>query len=304
MTRQEIAREMLESTIPYKGTLEDFHFSADDHVYTLWEMVSSLVRHIRGTENRELQCFGCIGEALADYCRAYPAPFSYKKRMRLRFYQWMMEIRERYGLTGAEIDPELEKGTKEDDKVIGLVKALHDREGITRAELADKLGVSGREISKDLKRLNDGRPEPFRIGGQPVLVKTTAERKVDKKEAYWSTRNTMHPIILQENVIQTGVLIQSLARNFFEYEAEVSLTIALDIWNQLTEYAQGRVREVFAKDDPDMRTFIELLEDDLPGERIAGFMTEREMMRKYGGNMDLETERIFLEKVPGRERED
>ena len=220
--------------------------------------------------------------------------------MRRKFCTWLEQIKSRYGLETMETTPELIVESKEDDTIVAMIQALQDRDGITREKLSKKLEISGRAVSKNLRKLNGDDITLFRLGGQPVRVNVQAEYKENEKEAYWITKNTMHPIVLQENLIQAGVLIQALAHNFYEHGGEVNLIIGIDIWNQLTDYAHDRIKTVFAENDTDVEDFIEILEEDVPGEGTKGFQTEREMMLLFQGNMDQETERIYVEKVQGR----
>ena len=173
-----------------------------------------------------------------------------------------------------------------------MLKELHARDGLTRDELSDRLGINPRAVQKDLRKLDknlyrgdkpvgEGEYVPFYIGGQEVSVKIDeilSDDKGDKKKRF-RTLNTVHPIVLQENLMEAGILLQSLSRNYFASGSQISRRIALNIWYQLSDYAQDRLKKYIAVDDPELKDLIAEFEDDTPDQRMAeGFNSEREML--------------------------
>ena len=241
------------------------------------------------------KCFQAISGAMSKYAESYPAPASFKKRMRENFISWLEAIRAKYEFfEQPEIPLELYSEDGENDTVVNLLLSLQSRHGVTRKELADKLGISTRAVLKDLLKLDPGlkttnliKPEetlPFYIGGQPVRAIIEGEKPEGKRERRYKTINSIHPLILQENLFQTATLLQALQRNYDEHESTVSSYLAVDIWSQLSDYARERIEYVFAAGDPEFAEFLEMLKDEAPDERIpaslGAFRTEREIFNE------------------------
>ena len=122
---------MLETTNPYSGPVEDFHYAVINTRYNLRKMV--LERLCSRSSNRPAKerCFESIKWALVDYVEHYPAPYSLNKECR-RFNAWLQAMITRYGLEGSVIPEELSDGLNEEDAVVSLVKVLQNREGVNK----------------------------------------------------------------------------------------------------------------------------------------------------------------------------
>jgi len=171
------------------------------------------------------------------------------------------------------------------DTTVCLVKELHDRKGKTKKELIDALSpspnklITAKTIQNNLNRLSGNSGEPLRLGGQPVCVKVEVVKKDrwadngfsvdsildqnnsenDRQRRYY-TPNTMHPLIFQMNLTQVATLLQSLQYNYRELGNQLPLDLAVDTWCQLTDYAKGKIMNVFGARDPSLMEFIEEVE--------------------------------------------
>lgn len=210
-----------------------------------------------------------------------------------------------------ELPKELQYDNENQSTVVLLLKELQNRRGVTKEELRERLRLKPRQIAKDLRKLDHSlikSPEtadmsdyvPFRIGGQPVRVKISASRNPENpadKSLYFKTVNSLHPIVLQENMMQAGTLIQALCRNYYEYESSVSLYIATDIWYQLSDYAKSRIRLMY-RFDQDMQSFLEIMEGDFPAGNRARYVTERKLYQE--GDFSDEEMLMYFVKVSDR----
>ncbi len=310
------AKKMMESTNVFRKPLEEFHFmSAEEHrEKSLAEMLReeitweerrfgvdiSLERNIRAQA-----CFRAIGRAMAEYAEVYPSTYSFRQNIRVRFGEWMKVIQKKYRIPEAEIPEEFQ--IRDRDTVVAMLKLLHSREGMTKSGMREVLGITERAVLKDLTKLDPGlrenptaplesacgrsrgqssEPDRFQIGGQPVDVKIRSFRAPGEKEKRYQTVNTLHPLVLQENMMQVGVLLTSLAHHWEEGESDSAFVIALDIWYQLSEYGKSRVRTVFTRDDDVLAHLVEEMDRCAPDEELAGFMTERQMVENYGAGIE------------------
>ena len=303
-----MALRMLEETNPYGTPVSELHYSQSysncpKEEFSLCNIVNRRLadageanRVSLSMRDKRRLCFKAIAEAMAEYLEPFPASFSYKQKTRAVFYQWLMEIQKRYDIVAAEevipddLDPR--KCPSEQDTAVAMVKRLQNRGGVSREDLAIELGITPRAVQKNLRKLDRNLYEgtkldenasyvPFRIGGQPVHVRITSKER-EKNRKYYRTVNTMHPIVLQENVLQVATLLQALFRNTCETESEISRFIAIDIWFQLTDYAKRKVRTYFdfEIDHYPFSEFLDELEAVVPdGGTAGGFLTEREMIR-------------------------
>lgn len=241
-----------------------------------------------GVKINNAKCYQAIAEAMVKYADSYPAPASFKKRMRANFVRWLEAIRSKYEFPEQpEIPWGLYPEDGEKDTVVGMLQSLQSRRGVTKEELQVRLGIGPRAILKDLCKLDptlreDGAeeqetPVPFYIGGQPVRAEIRSRKYAGDRKKYYRTENSVHPLILQENLFQAATLLQALQRNYDEHESTVSSYLAVDIWSQLSDYARERIEYVFTAGDPDFAAFIEMLKDETPDGRILAYRTEREM---------------------------
>lgn len=335
-TLYDLAVSMLEATNPYSRPVEEMYFEptysnqpdVDENgkVSLCGKLKSRLGSRRKSSDARYADkinnsaCVKEIAQSMCDYVEAFPAPFSYKQCMRGKFLSWIAVIQKRYHVEPIESSyKDLLKTSGERDTAIALLKELHSRDGVTREDLAARLGINPRAVQKDLRKLDrnlyegrkrpgEGEYVPFYIGGQEVSVEIkeagTGHTNDRKKRFY--TPNTLHPIILQENLMEVGTLLQALSRNFYERESEISRRIAMNIWYQLSDYARERITRFVAKGDPDLTDMIRDLEDDTPDQHLAAnYSTEREMLdeMELEGALSSEERELFMIKrgYPGRQ---
>ncbi len=313
----DIATQMMEETKPssYAKSIREMQYLNGNKTISMVGLLCDDLGDGRETpvacgisrEDRR-KCLEAISSAMEFYVHDYPASFSVKLNLRCKFAHWLERLQTEYGFSCNDYESDFFTGDLEPDKGIALVKTLQERKGISKAELKRKFSLSNCSIQKDLRRLDpdlreDGDPEdaptPFRIGGQPVRVKITRIKHPGDKQRFYRTTNSLHPIVLQENLMQVGTLIQALARNFDENESEISLQIGADIWYQLTEYARSRIRAVYAAGDQIVGSFVEQLDNDFPDGRFLGFQTERELISEPN-DMSVEEFLTYCIKAPER----
>ena len=266
-TLYDLAKAMLINTNPFSKSVDEFFFDQrQEGVYHRFSLCGYMIDDLKdkrqstdarfADKNNNPPCIKAIAKAMMNYLECYPAPFSYKQHLRRKFYEWITVIQHQYNFELSEAHLEgfvVPSGEK--DTAVAMLKELHARDGLTRDELS--------------------------IGGQEVSVKIDeilSDDKGDKKKRF-RTLNTVHPIVLQENLMEAGILLQSLSRNYFASGSQISRRIALNIWYQLSDYAQDRIKKYIAVDDPDLKDLIAEFEDDTPDQRMAeGFNSEREML--------------------------
>lgn len=318
------ACEMLERTNVFQKPADSFLYHlGPDHEVSLLSLIKSHPgignrrmssdQRLGGRKNNEV-CYKAISDALISYVKSYPAPSSYKSRLRDKFVLWLEAIRKEYHLSKerCSVPEELYPAEGEKDTVVMLLKSLQARGGITKKELKDNLGISSRAILKDMCKLDpslgktdpytsQSDTQPFYLGGQRVTAKIRAVKKPGSREHSYMTVNTVHPLILQENLMQAGTLLLALARNWRDYDSNLSQYIGTDIWFQLTEYAQERIRKVFIPADPIMAEFLNYIESAIPDDKFLQlYRTEREMMHSPDYSMTAADQLIYFSKAGSR----
>ena len=219
-------------------------------------------------------------EGMADFLEQKQASLFTRQRLWDELNEWALRLAKALGLGGSACFEEYSERPIETDAAIGLVKALHDKSGITKKQLAERLGVkSERTVRNYLRALDpnlsegEGRPAPLRVGGHIIRVKIDVTEETTGARKY-HTENRLHPIVLQLNTMQTGHLLLALENAYHEKDDSVCFDTAHDIWFQLSETAQERIREVYACRNKDLADFIDELEDDDSLEREVRFRPE------------------------------
>ncbi|MCR5783100.1 MAG: hypothetical protein K6G90_10245 [Clostridia bacterium] len=244
-------------------------------------------------------------DLLAAYLREYPASSIYKERVIRPF------IVEWYKAAAAYLGQSDDSETLFPhyvviDKTVELLKALHPRNGATKADIGRKIGVYGKNlktVQTDLRLLS---PSPemngasykgrrLSVGGHTVKIKV---REIQDRggQKRFLTPNTVHPLILLPNVTQVGNLLRALARLYKEEDNDVVATTGADIWLQLTDYCKERIRDVFAKEDKTLEAFLKDIGTFDYNSGSVGFVTEREM----DGYISNISERLLLAGKAGR----
>lgn len=198
-----------------------------------------------------------IANCMNDLLKDYPAPAHYKEGLRKTFFDLFDEICYNYGFFEDESEELFDDIVDKyiNDPTIEVIKLLHNQEGTTKQELSRKLGVSEKTVQTILHKL-DNSATPLKLGGMPISVpintfddysENCVYKKGDKykKRRHYLTKNTMHPITYQMNLMQVGTLLYSLSKAYYEEEMYGAFYLALNTWCQLSEYAKERIKEIF-----------------------------------------------------------
>lgn len=151
------------------------------------------------------------------------------------------------------------------DRQLYIVKELHEK-GRTTAYLGNKLWISDRTIDEDLAKLRSY--TGVSIMGQKIRV-----RGIERQKGNIEFQSTVHPIFLALNLTQVVVLLQGL-QHMIKDEAykEYALKLSANIWNELSDYARRRIKQVTGMLSMDLSWYEEL--DSYSSEEL--FYTERE----------------------------
>lgn len=228
-----------------------------------------------------------IARAMSDYLISSPAPNTYKQRIYVIFCDWLDRIGEKYNISDTHKDYLTEPITS--DMGIAFLKAFHREDAVTKKELAEALKIDPKSVQTWLRKIDSTLSEDrstqvseCRIAGHHVTadIKIVDTDKYGKK--YYQMPSTLHPLVLQPNVMQVGVLLKSLCESY-NTTSFISYDIALDIWAQLSDYAKDRIQLIFGQHDKCLQEFLTELTDELHrSERIRIFKTEQEIMKDGG----------------------
>ena len=310
-----IAREMLRQTNPYKKDVTEIFYHNDGEIISLLDTIKrNLTLYRGGTRNHSKTnlaiVYGVISQAMVEYLEDFHSSYSFKQKTKINFCSWLKNIQKKYNLAQLEIPPELEVKSSEMDTGITMLKELHARDGITKDDLCYKLDLKPRAVQKNLRKLSpdlyEGEKDdiseeaeyvPFRIGGQPIRIDIRVKGNITDRRKYYYTPNTIHPIVLQENLMQVGALLKALCNSYYnvQRESRLDLLIAIDIWSQLSDYAKERMKTVYTIGDEDFKEFIEILDDECPDDYASTYHTEREMIET--GELSIEECLLFLAKA-------
>jgi hypothetical protein len=156
-----------------------------------------------------------------------------------------------------------------------IVKEFHE-EDRTIEFLEDKLWVSDTTIEKDLNKLRS--EEGVSFLGQKISI-----RGVRRHHGTAEFDSTVHPIFLALNITQVIALLRGLqymSKN--ELYREYVLKLSGNIWNQLSDYAKRRLKEISNTISTDLSWYEEL--DRYSYDEL--FFTEKECSNSEGvGNI-------------------
>ncbi len=168
------------------------------------------------------------------------------------------------------------------DPAIAFVKALHPRNGKSKEDLAVELGISERMVRLNVRKLDhnhlikDGEDlGEFRVGGQIISVPVSVKEDENGKKFFY-TPNTMQPLVMQLNVYQTAVVLDSLWKEY-EEESGIAIELAATIWGQLSEYTQERIRFVWGAYKKGFEDFLDEVEELLEDGYDIGFIREKDL---------------------------
>lgn len=264
---------------------------------------------LRGKSERNLQnAYRCIAAAMVIYLESYPAVFSFKQQTKENFRLWLKKIQQSYSISNVSEPDELIVGTKERDTGIAMLKLLQARQGVTYEEIKDGLGgISERAIQKDLIKISpslytgEGEPDvPFRLGGQPLFadIELVDSKETRAKHKRFRTLNSVHPLVLQENIMQLATLLKALAYQYYDKEDDVSRILAVDIWSQMSEYARQKIINYYAFDDIALEDLISEINNPCPDGHACVYRAEKELLQEI--EMPIDQALPYLMKVAGR----
>lgn len=311
-----IATEMLQETNIFPKTVSELKYSCrwEEEDISLLGCVEKQTKkqnhRFRGKSERNiLIAYKCIADAMVVYLESYPAVFSFKQQTKENFVAWLKKIQQQHGLTDndAPIPSQLTEGTKERDSGIAILKLLHARDGVTYDDMKDSLDRKNeRSIQKDLIKISpslyqgDRQPDvPFRLGGQPLLAKIELvdPNEYRAKHKRFRTVNTVHPLVLQQNIMQLATLLKALAHQYFDQEDDLGRIIAVDIWSQMSEYARQKIISYYAFDDDALSDLIFEIDNPCP-DNHGVYRTEKELQKEI--EMPVDQALPYLMKVRGR----
>ena len=223
--------------------------------------------------------FRILVDTVSEYIHGYHAPASAKQLLYQALYALCESIGRRYQIPEYPMVLEDLPAPVTEDLTLALIKELHDRDGITKEEFGHRHQVDPRTVQNRIHALSgENRQHPLRIGGYAVQVPVKSFKKHNKRDEprRYYTPDTSNPVFFQMNLIQTASLLQS-----FYYSNRmgniIPLDMAIDTWNQLSDYARSRIREVFCKNDPDFADFLDEVEQ-LSSSVAFRFMSESELL--------------------------
>ena len=313
----EIAYEMLNTTNVFSKDVSELRYINKDGkkqslIALVKEQASQYSYKYRGKSEQNIQkAFDVVASAMTEYLESYPAPFSFKQRTRANFKRWLEKIQISYDVPDIELPKELSASRNEKHIGLAILKLLHPRKGTTVREMAAALDITPRAVQKDLIKLSSSPPDSkddqdirIRLGGQPLqaeidTIKDPITGNEVNPKAY-VTHNSVSPLVLQENIMQLATLLKSLCRQFWDYSDDSARIIAVDIWNQMTDYAQNKIKSHYTYDNKDLAYFIGMLDEDFPDGRMCPYHTERQMLDRLETPLPIDQALPSLMKVEKR----
>jgi len=315
-TLYEIACEMLRTTNVFPNEVSELNYASawgEENISLLGCVETETKKRdhrFRGKSDENLQtAYNCIALAMVVYLESYPAVFSFKQQTKENFVTWLKKIKDFYDIKDETASKELEIGKNERDTGVAILKLLHARDGVTYDDIKDGLGkITPRAIQKDLIKLSpslykgEGTPDvPFRLGGQPLLaeIELMNPEVYSAKEKRFRTLNTIHPLVLQENIMQLATLLKALSQQYYKEndQDDICRIIGVDIWSQMSEYAREKIINYFAFDDKVLEDFIFEISNPCPDDHGV-YRTERELLQEI--EMPVKQALSYLMKAPGR----
>jgi len=242
-------------------------------------------KEMNGRKLRRENLLSCVMSSMAAYITEFPTTPLFRQKLWDCCNAWLMRIAEGEGLPlePDEFEVIIPKPVVKNTG-IALVKALHEEKGKTKKQLAKAMGVSTKTIQTGLHALDPELGEDdannkreFRVGGQLLRVKIKRD-ETNPKQPIYSTPDRLHPVILQLNTMQVGVLMQALQKWNDLRDSTVSRELAIDVWSQISEKGQTRIKDVFGQFDEDLTAFFSDITGETDLELHSQFQTEAEMI--------------------------
>jgi len=221
-----------------------------------------------------------------------------------------------------KLKQEIEKqiGNFKPDNLIEFIKMLHcdiDTEqfynsdefvrnqvafGVTKQDAAQQFGVDERTVFNMISQLDPDRrssdTEPYYIAGQPINIKIK-EKRIDNKKlkqldesvkadrrVRFCSESSVHPVFLQLNVTQLGILLRALATDYDNNPSEITLGLGAYLYSQLSDYAKERLLKVFANMYDNVSDFLDELEELEEEDIKKAFTDEYELAHENNESID------------------
>ena len=236
------------------------------------------------TQSGKKKCWTCIVTGFRQYLKSYPAAAYTKQKLYEQLLNCLNDINRTYGLVPEKALEHALRAPVVEDPTASLLKALHQRSGLTYTKIEEKLDKSRQAVQQLLERLDPTfsakEAEPLRFAGQAIYAKVRIWKNPHERAFRLNTPDSVHPVSMLLNVSQVGALLMSLYDSYVNRGSSISRGMALDIWTQLSDYGRERIQTVFGVQDKGFDGFLEELQDDmLNGQRTASFLTESGMLR-------------------------
>ena len=314
--------EALKSTSVYKQEKFDVIMNGNEskRIPALRGILLSISSSVTEADSDRLIEILC--EAFSDYIKAYPAPNAYRKKLWEHFIIWIKKIACIYGLNYDEdyISENLVCPVQK-NSVIEIIKMLHvydeDTIGISKSEIVNGLreSIGERSVKDIINRLSidglkrDKSAKPIVIAGQTVSLNIKHRDLFDNyteknsRNRYFYSTSTVNPIFMQLNVSQVYLLLHGLAHSYMEEERQMAISSGMEIWSQLSQYTQQRIRIVYFNPkntlyDKDLDEFIQIVEDEMKDDELHTYVTERQLIDS--GELSLVEECMMEEKLQYR----
>ncbi len=251
-------KSMIENFIEYeKGNRKYFDCLLCEKEYALIkqeELNRIIDKNITKTSNREqygLQITDAITESINK-----AKGFKEKVACKEAYMNLIEYLKKNYGIEiKHDIKNELMLCTPEERRVYLLRETERENDTGERkglSEIAEVLGCSRRTLEKDLKEMME---QGFKLLGQTIKV-------IEDGDTPLKLDSTPHPIILMQNISQIMVMLEGLRKvEIIEAFRPYAESSAVNIWNQLTEYAQNKIIDViekFENDDIPINWYLDL----------------------------------------------
>ena len=261
---------------------------------SLFFKIRNIAESVAPTKIDDYQAYQILAEAVSDYLCSYRSSYIAKQRLYSRLYAWCKYLGEQHKIDGYNDLLDDIVSPLKSDIAVETVKRLHDRQGVSKTDLANDFDLSPKSIQVCLSKIdNPKHHDPLRIGGQAIHVPIT-RKKSNVKDGEWKyyTENTLSPLVFQMNIMQVATLMKSLQLNYANGN-DIPLDLAVDTWSQLSVYAKERIREVFGKRDAEFDRFLNEVERNLNDDEYR-FMSEPEMMK--GDNVNISEQLLIADK--------
>lgn len=205
-----------------------------------------------------------IIEIFNSYVISLPSPVRYKQRVSDMLCEWAKQISDKLHVSDYDVAGQMMEQYVP-DLTVELIKSMHfnpedSNKGVTKQEIRDKYRISKRSIESYFSRLTGkDKKNPLRIAGQTVTTHVDAIEVTGMASKYY-TQDTISPIFLPANISQLKTLLKGLYYESRMNRDPFAMTLAIDIWSQLSEYAKERIKKYYGRPDRNFNEFLNLVD--------------------------------------------